>query len=171
MPSTSPSSRLSKLASHLGQAPTMSTRPPITCHVLDTMSGTPASSIAVYLTYIGNNTKQGSESEVAFAGETNSDGRVAIWEAWTHLEANHTRQYSMEEVFRRTEGEMRWAMRFETGTYWDAKGVKPFFPEVEIKFVTQGYGRKDAGGVEEKGKHWHVPLLLGPYSYTTYRGS
>ena len=136
----------------------MSTRPPITCHVLDTMSGTPASSIAVYLIYLDNNTKQG---EVAFAGETNSDGRVAIWKAWNQHEAN-----SMEEVFRRTEGEMRWAMRFETGTYWESKGVKPFFPEVEIKFVTQGYS-----SIEEKGKHWHVPLLLGPYSYTTYRGS
>jgi 5-hydroxyisourate hydrolase len=123
------------------------------------MSGTPAPSIAVYLTYLDNNTKQG---EVAFAGETNSDGRVARWKAWNHLEVN----YTMEEVFQRTEGEMRWAMRFETGTYWDAKGVKPFFPEVEIKFVTQGYS-----GKEEKGKHWHVPLLLGPYSYTTYRGS
>jgi 5-hydroxyisourate hydrolase len=135
------------------------------------MSGTPAPSIAVYLTYLGNNTKQGGESKAAFAGETNSDGRVAMWKAWNHHDANHANQYSMEEVFRRTEGEMRWAMRFETGTYWEAKGVKPFFPEVEIKFATQGYGGKDVSAVEEKGKHWHVPLLLGPYSYTTYRGS
>ena len=141
----------------------MSTRPPITCHVLDTMSGTPAPSIAVYLTYVANN--KGGESEAAFAGETNSDGRVTMWKA------NHAGQYSMEEVFRRTEGEMRWAMRFETGTYWEAKGVKPFFPEVEIRFTTQGYSGKDVSAVEEKGKHWHVPLLLGPYSYTTYRGS
>jgi len=130
------------------------------------MSGAPAPSIAVYLTYLGNNAKQGGESEVAFAGETNSDGRVAMWKAW-----NRSGQYSMEEVFRRTEGEMRWAMRFETGTYWEAKGVKPFFPEVEIKFATQGYSGKDVSAVEEKSKHWHVPLLLGPYSYTTYRGS
>jgi len=135
------------------------------------MFGAPAASIAVYLTYLDNNAKQDGESEVAFTGETNSDGRVAMWKAWNRLEASHTDQYSMEEVFRRTEGEMQWAMRFKTGTYWDARGVKPFFPEVEIRFVTHGYGGKDAAAVEEKRKHWHVPLLLGPYSYTTYRGS
>ena len=149
----------------------MSARPPITCHVLDTMSGTPASSISVYLTCLGNKAMQGGESEVAFAGKTNNDGRVTMWKAWSPKEAKHVDQYSMEDVFRRTEGEMLWAMSFDTGAYWEAKGVNPFFPQVDIKFATQGYGGRDMSAVEEKKKHWHVPLLLGPYSYTTYRGS
>lgn len=66
---------------------------------------------------------------------------------------------------------MLWAIEFQTGSYWKGKGVKAFFPAVEIKFVTEGFKGRDMSGVDEKSKHWHVPLLLGPYSYTTYRGS
>lgn len=62
---------------------------------------------------------------------------------------------------------MLWVCRFEMGKHWEAKGVKkPFFPEVEIRFMTEGFA-EDGG----EGKHWHVPLLAGPFSYTTYRGS
>jgi len=62
---------------------------------------------------------------------------------------------------------MVWVCRFEVQQYWKEKGVDAFFPEVEIRFLTKGFR-----GVEEgKEGHWHVPLLLGPYSYTTYRGS
>jgi 5-hydroxyisourate hydrolase len=48
------------------------------------------------------------------------------------------------------------------GTYrlrFDTRGHSPFFPEVAIVFV-----------VHEAGGHYHVPLLLSPYSYSTYRG-
>jgi 5-hydroxyisourate hydrolase len=50
---------------------------------------------------------------------------------------------------------------FETGPYFSAVGVdRPFFPEVVVTFQTDGQRPK-----------YHVPLLLGAYSYTTYRGS
>ncbi len=47
-------------------------------------------------------------------------------------------------------------LRFDTGAY---AGGAAFFPEVVVAFVVQG---------EE---HLHVPLLLSPHGYTTYRGS
>ena len=53
---------------------------------------------------------------------------------------------------------MVWSLKFETGAYY-GEG-KTFFPEVEVRFWVER-------GVE----HYHVPLLLGPWSYTTYRGS
>jgi len=65
---------------------------------------------------------------------------------------------------------MLWVCRFEVKQYFQQKGIKPFFPEVEIRFLTEGF----MGMAKEEGKelgHWHVPLLLGPFSYTTYRGS
>jgi 5-hydroxyisourate hydrolase len=49
-------------------------------------------------------------------------------------------------------------LRFETGDWFAAKGVEAFYPEVEIAFAVV------AG-------HYHVPLLLSPFAYSTYRGS
>jgi 5-hydroxyisourate hydrolase len=51
-------------------------------------------------------------------------------------------------------------LRFDTAGYWASVGQHGFYPEVVISFtVTDGAG------------HHHVPLLLSPYSYSTYRGS
>lgn len=47
---------------------------------------------------------------------------------------------------------------FGTGGYFAARGVAAFYPEVAITFTV-------AGG------HYHVPLLLSPFAYSTYRGS
>ncbi|MEV0249280.1 hydroxyisourate hydrolase [Nocardia sp. NPDC050712] len=48
---------------------------------------------------------------------------------------------------------------FDTGAYFAAHQVEAFFPEVAIAFVV---------GDE---RHYHVPLLLSPFAYSTYRGS
>jgi 5-hydroxyisourate hydrolase len=52
-------------------------------------------------------------------------------------------------------------LTFDTGSYHrdQAMGV-PFFPEVTITF-----------NVRDVTAHYHVPLLLSPYGYSTYRGS
>ena len=49
---------------------------------------------------------------------------------------------------------------FDTGAYFAASGTTGFYPEVSISFTL---GDADA--------HYHVPLLLSRYGYTTYRGS
>lgn len=49
---------------------------------------------------------------------------------------------------------------FATGAYFAATGQNGFFPEVVIAFT-----------VSDTEAHHHVPLLLSPYSYSTYRGS
>ncbi len=49
---------------------------------------------------------------------------------------------------------------FDTGAYFDALGVDGFFPEAAVVFV-----------VRDTGRHYHVPLLLSPFGYSTYRGS
>jgi 5-hydroxyisourate hydrolase len=51
-------------------------------------------------------------------------------------------------------------LRFATGAYFEAAGTPAFFPEVAIQF-----------SVERPGEHFHVPLLLSPFGYSTYRGS
>ncbi|HYL56499.1 MAG TPA: hydroxyisourate hydrolase [Gemmatimonadales bacterium] len=50
-------------------------------------------------------------------------------------------------------------LRFDTGAYFKAHGVASFHPFIEILF--------DVRDTE----HYHVPLLVSPFGYTTYRGS
>lgn len=54
----------------------------------------------------------------------------------------------------------RYRIGFDTGAYFAALGVTGFFPVAEIQFE-----------VVDGAAHHHVPLLLSPYSYSTYRGS
>ena len=56
------------------------------------------------------------------------------------------------------EGEYRLA--FDVGSYFEALGAEGFYTEVVVSFV-----------VRDPASHYHVPLLLSPYGYTTYRGS
>jgi 5-hydroxyisourate hydrolase len=49
---------------------------------------------------------------------------------------------------------------FDTGTWFAAHGREAFYPEVVLAFV-----------VREPAEHHHVPLLLAPFAYSTYRGS
>jgi 5-hydroxyisourate hydrolase len=53
----------------------------------------------------------------------------------------------------------RYHLRFDTGSYFAQTGVEGFFPEVVVAFEVAA------------GESYHVPLLLSPYSYSTYRGS
>ena len=49
---------------------------------------------------------------------------------------------------------------FETESYFQSTGVAGFYPEVSIAFE-----------VADDAEHYHVPLLLSPFGYSTYRGS
>jgi 5-hydroxyisourate hydrolase len=155
--------RIEALASHLSiPAPTpqnqpsnMSTdkKPPITCHVLDTTIGRPGSSIPVILTLLNPST---SSDPLKFKATTNSDGRVTAWAPASPFESK-----ALEELFHE-QGDKKYSLSFDTEQYFGDRGVKTFFPEVEVKFVVRE---------EQKGEHFHVPVLLGPFGYTTYRGS
>ena len=56
--------------------------------------------------------------------------------------------------------EGRYRLTFDTGAYFRAVGEVGFYPEVVVTFV-----------VERAEEHYHVPLLLSPFGYSTYRGS
>jgi 5-hydroxyisourate hydrolase len=49
---------------------------------------------------------------------------------------------------------------FGTGDYFAGRGQQTFYPEVSITF-----------SVNAEAAHYHVPLLLSPFAYSTYRGS
>jgi 5-hydroxyisourate hydrolase len=76
-------------------------------------------------------------------GATDSDGR------WRPSLAN-------ESAF----GPGTYRLTFDTAKYFHARNAEGFFPIAEITF-----------SIREAEQHYHVPLLLSPYSYSTYRGS
>lgn len=51
-------------------------------------------------------------------------------------------------------------LSFETGTYFRAKGVEAFHPRISVLIE-----------LPDGSQHYHVPVLVSPFGYTTYRGS
>ncbi|BDX33896.1 5-hydroxyisourate hydrolase [Mycobacterium antarcticum] len=51
-------------------------------------------------------------------------------------------------------------LHFDTGSYFATLDVPTFYPEVIIAF-----------DITDAASHYHVPVLLSPYAYSTYRGS
>ena len=54
----------------------------------------------------------------------------------------------------------RYRVSFDTATYFREQEVNAFYPEVQIIFE-----------LHDTAAHYHVPLLLSPFAYSTYRGS
>lgn len=78
----------------------------------------------------------------------------AVDDGWEALAETHTGDDGRAAGFGDL-GEGRYRLGFETGEYGN-----PMFPFVHVVFQ-----------LDESRAHYHVPLLLGPYGYTTYRGS
>jgi len=54
----------------------------------------------------------------------------------------------------------RYRLRFDTGDWFAGQGIDGFFPHVTVEF-----------DLRDAGRNCHVPLLLSPYGYSTYRGT
>jgi 5-hydroxyisourate hydrolase len=129
---------------------------PITCHVLDTLSGTPASNLSAVLTLL---TPRLSSEEVPLSGVifhavTNEDGRVKEWIPDT--------KFSIQDMMEKFDDGDRsaWSIKFDIGNWYQERKIECFWPEIEVKFY-----------VKKGTRHYHVPVLVGPWTYTTYRGS
>jgi len=114
----------------------------LTTHVLDTANGKPGAGMRVRLYR-----KDGADYALLKDLATNADGRCDA----PLLEA---------EAF--TEGQYR--LVFSAGRHFAALGTRLAQPSF-VDEVTLDFGVADAGA------HYHVPLLVSPYSYSTYRGS
>jgi 5-hydroxyisourate hydrolase len=116
---------------------------PITAHVLDTALGRPARALTVKLE-VAAGAGAGSSGGWTLLAErsTDDDGRVSDLLPAGRLE---TRTYRVT---------------FDTGAYFRAAGRPTFYPRVEVIF-----------DVIAPDEHHHIPLLLSPFGYSTYRGS
>ncbi|HKG95081.1 MAG TPA: hydroxyisourate hydrolase [Gemmatimonadaceae bacterium] len=113
----------------------------ISTHVLDTALGRPAAGMPVVLERA--EAGEGASTGVLARAATDADGRVReLLPAGAVLAAGTYR------------------LTFETGAYFEALGTDGFYPRVAILFT-----------VRDPTQHHHVPLLLSPFGYATYRGS
>jgi 5-hydroxyisourate hydrolase len=115
----------------------------LTTHVLDTMHGCPAAGMAVTLQRVQGDAVQTLVSVTLNADGRNGSGPLLAGDA---LKAG------------------RYRLVFGVAGYFRAKGVvlpqPAFLEDVSIDF-----------GVADAAAHYHVPLLVSPWAYSTYRGS
>ena len=116
--------------------------PSITTHVLYTSTGRPAAGIRVVLERgDGSN-----EWERVGGGEADADGRVRTL---------------VEEGVAVEPGLYR--LVFDSRGYFGSRGIPAFYPSIVVTF--------EIPAPMDPVSHFHVPLLLSPFGYTTYRGS
>jgi len=115
----------------------------LSTHVLDTAAGRPAAGVRITLQAIDAN----GESRTLSQHVTNADGRCDA-----PILSGEALQTGVYELI------------FEIGDYFRARGVDlpepAFLDRIPIRF-----------GIGDAKAHYHVPLLVSPYGYSTYRGS
>ena len=114
----------------------------LSTHVLDTSRGTPADGVAIDLHIVVEGRRQQVTSAM-----TNADGRTPV--PLMSGEAIAPGQYELT---------------FHVADYFKRQGVvlaaPPFLDDIVIRF-----------GIADTRGQYHVPLLVSPYGYSTYRGS
>ena len=114
----------------------------LTTHVLDTMHGRPAAGMPVTLYRLVADRR-----ETVVSTQTNADGRCDA-----PLLSGDTMQSG------------RYELVFEVDAYFREAGVEladqPFLDQIPIRF-----------GISATDQHYHVPLLVTPFAFSTYRGS
>lgn len=116
----------------------------LSTHVLDTALGRPAAGMAVTLQRVHDDGRVETVKRIALNADGRNDGGPLL------------------DATAMAVG--RWRLLFDVAPYFRARGVAlpdpPFIDTVQLDF-----GIADAAG------HYHVPLLVSPFSYSTYRGS
>lgn len=140
----------------------------LSTHVLDTMHGTPAAGLRIDLCRIVNGGVDGSMGGGIGSG-SDIGGGVDSQEAGneTHLKTVTTNTDGRADEPLLDEGEMlegRYLLVFHVADYFASKHVKlpepPFLDIVPIRFA-----------IFDASSKYHVPLLVSPWAYSTYRGS
>ncbi|ECL7425670.1 hydroxyisourate hydrolase [Campylobacter coli] len=113
----------------------------LSTHILDINSGQPASNVKVELYNLDQNRQWVKISEKF----TKKNGRIADFLPYEKTENRSFRVYKL---------------KFYTKDYYISHKVDSFYPFVEVSFELL----KDQ-------KHYHIPITLSPFGYSTYRGS
>ncbi|KAL8171647.1 hypothetical protein V2J09_023451 [Rumex salicifolius] len=147
--------RITKIGTHLAaaasreatQQPTR-TRPPITTHILDVARGSPASGVEVRLErWEGKQTRP-------YFGKEEAGGWTLLGESKTDKDGRSVQLMNIVDSI----APGLYKISFNTGEY----NPNGFYPFVSVAFEIRE---------SQKFEHFHVPLLVSPFSFSTYRGS
>ena len=127
----------------------------LSTHVLDTASGQPVADLVITLS-IFDTSIHANWRKLAKAS-TNQDGRVTH-EHWLAYDAADNAKTANQLSTHYAAGQYK--LHFSLQDYYQQKQSKVFYPYAEIVFM-----------LSEASQHYHIPLLLSPFGYTTYRGS
>lgn len=163
------------------------TKDRITCHVLDTTLGQPARGLRVKLELTSSSPSTSSSSALTpsissatagppsttatpppptpavFESQTDDDGRIKSWLPYSSATSSgEVPVHTLEDVLGNLAGTgaatSQWTLRFDSAGYFGGAD-KTFYPEVSVTFTVK------------EGERYHVPLLLAPFGYSTYRGT
>ncbi|WP_396667348.1 hydroxyisourate hydrolase [Microbacterium sp. R86528] len=117
----------------------------LTTHVLDAATGEPARGMGVVLAAAsGQSIVAEAPGAIIAHGKTDADGRASLG----------------PEVLEPGD----YTLTFLTREYFTDRDTASFYPFITVTFSVEGEAQ---GGT----RHYHVPLLLSPFAYSTYRGS
>lgn len=115
----------------------------LTTHVLDAAHGVPAAGVRITLFRLRADGARETIAELATNADGRADGPILAGDAFTPG---------------------TYELLFAAGEYFRARGLAlpepAFLDQIPIRF-----------GIADAGQHYHVPLLVSPYSFSTYRGS
>lgn len=118
----------------------------VSCHILNSHLGKPLSKITCELYQLGH-----TSPELLATQETDTDGRVGK-EVWKNTKENFVLQSGQTYM-----------IRFQTKKcYYDIQQESTLYPYIDIPFFISE---------NDPRTHYHIPLLLNNFGYTTYRGS
>lgn len=117
----------------------------LSTHILDTSSGLPAPSVRLQL----HLSDESGLNETVEEGQTDGDGRFA---------------------FKKRLQPGTYTLRFDTDGYFSVQGTRGLYPWVDVSFRVSDAVLED-GELRIKPSYLHIPLLLAPFGYSTYRGS
>ncbi|GAB5582607.1 5-hydroxyisourate hydrolase-like [Prionailurus iriomotensis] len=136
---------------------------PLTTHVLDTASGLPAQGLCLRLSRLEDHGQQWTELRKSlWPGSIITPFIVAETKAARGTQKTYTDSDGRCPGLL-PPGPMKagtYKLSFDTEGYWKKRGQESFYPYVEVVFT-----------ITNETHRFHVPLLLSPWSYTTYRGS
>lgn len=115
----------------------------ISTHVLDTAKGVPAAFLKILLQKCTNTVEFNGENELQW---------VDLVESETDNDGRARFAFDLQPGI--------YKMVFYTFGYFERQAVPNFYPKVEVIFR-----------ISDVYRHYHVPLLISPYGYSTYRGS
>lgn len=114
----------------------------LSTHILDITTGMPSANVQVILE---KQSVEGEDWVKVDEKKTDENGRIGTFLALTeNVDHEHAGVYRLT---------------FFTRFYFESRSVKTFYPFIQVVFEIEG------------NSHYHVPITLSPYGYSTYRGS